>query len=98
MALMRALAAELAPHQITANAVAPGQIETRLNFADVEVMSARFGRDPLAFRDEFLASSVPASRMGTPEEVAGLYAYLASDEAAYVTGTTFRIDGGELLI
>ena len=39
---------------------------------------------------------MPARRMGTPEEVAGLFAYLASDEAAFVNGAVFRIDGGEL--
>lgn len=98
MALTRALACELFEHGITANAVAPGQIETQLNFADVEVMSARAGREAYDFRSEFLARSVPAGRMGTPEEVAGLYAYLASDEAAYINGATFRIDGGELSI
>jgi len=98
MALTRALACELADHAITANAVAPGQIDTQLNFADLEVMSAREGRDPYDARDEFLATSVPARRMGTPDEVAGLYAYLASDEASYVNGTTLRIDGGELSI
>lgn len=98
MALMRALACELAEHDITANAVAPGQIETELNFADVKVMSTRAGRMPTEFRAEFLESSVPLRRMGNPSEVAALYAFLASDEAAFITGTTFRIDGGELAI
>ncbi|WP_431324704.1 SDR family NAD(P)-dependent oxidoreductase [Rhizobium sp. YTU87027] len=98
MALMRALAMELAEHKITANAVAPGQIDTILNFADLEVMSARFGRDANEFRSEFLKTSVPLGRMGAPSEVAGLYTYLASDEASFVTGSTFRIDGGELAI
>lgn len=98
MALTRALACELADHRITANAVAPGQIDTQLNFADLEVMSAREGRDPYEARDAFLATAVPARRMGTSEEVAGLYAYLASDEASFVNGATLRIDGGELSI
>ena len=97
MALTRALACELAAHRITANSVAPGQIDTQLNFADVEVMSARAGRDPFEFRNEFIAT-VPAGRMAASEEVAALYAYLASDEAGFVNGATFRIDGGELAI
>ena len=98
MALMRAISMELAQYGITANAVAPGQIDTALNFSDLEVMSARFGRDAHDFRDEFLQSTVPMRRMGVPAEVAGLFTYLASDEASFVTGTTFRIDGGELAI
>jgi NAD(P)-dependent dehydrogenase (short-subunit alcohol dehydrogenase family) len=98
MALIRALACELADHGITANAVAPGQIDTLMNFSDLEVMSERVGRDPYEVRDEFLATTVPARRMGRPEEVAGLFTYLASDEAAYVNGATLRIDGGELAI
>lgn len=98
MALMRALAMELAPYKITANAVAPGQIDTILNFADVEVMSAKFGQDAHKFREDFLKTAVPLGRMGAPSEVAGMYTYLASDEASFVTGSTFRIDGGELAI
>ncbi|APG95268.1 short-chain dehydrogenase/reductase SDR (plasmid) [Sinorhizobium americanum] len=89
---------ELAQYGITANAVAPGQIDTALNFSDLEVMSARFGRNAHDFRDEFLQTTVPMRRMGVPAEVAGLFTYLASDEASFVTGTTFRIDGGELAI
>jgi NAD(P)-dependent dehydrogenase (short-subunit alcohol dehydrogenase family) len=98
MALMRALACELAKYRITANAVAPGQIETVLNYADVEVMSAKTGQDPRQFRADFLDATVPLKRMGEPSEVAALYTYLASDEAGFVTGSTFRIDGGELAI
>ncbi len=98
MALIRAISMELAQYGITANAVAPGQIDTALNFSDLEVMSARFGRDAHDFRDEFLQTTVPLRRMGVPAEVAGLFTYLASDEASFVTGATFRIDGGELAI
>lgn len=98
MALIRALSVELGEHGITANAVAPGQIDTDMNFSDLEVLSARIGRQPEDFRAEFLKTSVPVGRMGTPAEVAGLFTYLASDEASFITGATFRIDGGELAI
>jgi NAD(P)-dependent dehydrogenase (short-subunit alcohol dehydrogenase family) len=98
ISLMQALAVELAPYRITANAVAPGQIDTELNARDVRVLSAEQGRDPDEFRDRFLAERVPANRMGAPEEVAALYAFLASDEAPYVNGETIRIDGGELAV
>jgi NAD(P)-dependent dehydrogenase (short-subunit alcohol dehydrogenase family) len=98
MALIRALSTEVARHGITANAVAPGQIDTEMNFSDLEVACALIGRDARSVRQEFLDNAVPLRRMGAPEEVAGLFTYLASDEAGFVTGTTFRIDGGELAI
>lgn len=97
IALMRSLAIELAPHNITANAVAPGQVATDLNAADVAVISAREGIDPEAFMANILAQ-VPARRMARPEEIAGVFAFLASEDAAYISGATIRIDGGELAV
>jgi NAD(P)-dependent dehydrogenase (short-subunit alcohol dehydrogenase family) len=98
MSLMRHLAVELAPHQITANAVAPGQIDTVLNYGDLEVMGSIVGRSADDLRAEMLETIVPAHRMGHPAEVANVFAFLASDEAAFITGETIRIDGGELVI
>ena len=85
VSLTQALAVELAPHGITANCVAPGLIDTQL------------GRS-LNVPQAFLDTNVPAQRMGRAEEVAALYAYLASDEAAFITGAVMRIDGGELMM
>lgn len=82
--LMRTLAVELAPHNITVNDVAPGAIDTP--------MDAPLKREPAEMRD--LLSEIPLRRMGKPEEVAGLCVFLASDEASYVTGATYFIDGG----
>ena len=82
--LMRTVAVELAPYGITVNDVAPGAIDTP--------MDAALKRDPVKMRQ--LLSEIPAGRMGTPEEVAGLCVFLASDAAAYVTGATYVIDGG----
>jgi NAD(P)-dependent dehydrogenase (short-subunit alcohol dehydrogenase family) len=84
MMLARAMALELAEHAITVNLVAPGTVETDIN--------RHMLADP-AFRRQKLAA-VPAGRAGTPEDVAGAVAYLASREAAYVTGSTITIDGG----
>jgi len=84
--LMRTIAVELAPHQITVNNIGPGAIDTPMDA-------------PLkAHPDEMqqLLAEIPVGRMGKPEEVAGLAVYLASDEAEYVTGSTFFIDGGML--
>ncbi len=82
--LMRDLAMELGPLGITVNNIAPGAIATPIN-------KALF--DNQAMLDALLRN-IPLGRLGTPKDVAGLVAYLASDDAAYVTGSTFVIDGG----
>jgi glucose 1-dehydrogenase len=82
--LMRNLAVELGPYGITVNNVAPGAINTPIN--------AKL----LANKPELnaLLNNIPLGRLGNPEEVAGLVAFLASEEAAYVTGSTYVLDGG----
>jgi NAD(P)-dependent dehydrogenase (short-subunit alcohol dehydrogenase family) len=96
VALVRTLSLELAPRGLTVNAVAPGQIETAMNRRDLGLASEREGRPADEILRDHLERRVPARRLGTPEEVAALFAFLASDEAAFITGATFRIDGGEL--
>lgn len=82
--LMRDLAVELGPLGITVNNVAPGAIATPINKSLLEDKP----------KLNALLANIPLGRMGTPEDVAGLVAFLASDDAAYVTGSTFVIDGG----
>ena len=82
--LMRDLAVELGPLGITVNNVAPGAIITPINKS---LLDDHAKLDPLL-------RNIPLGRMGTSEEVAGLVAFLASDDAAYVTGSTYVIDGG----
>jgi glucose 1-dehydrogenase len=82
--LTRTIAVELAPHDITINNIAPGAIETP--------MDAPLEEHPRQMEE--LLSEIPLGRMGKPEEVASLALYLASDASAYVTGSTFFIDGG----
>lgn len=84
--LMRNLAIELAPLGITVNNVAPGAIETPIN------------RELLTEPDKLasLLENIPARRLGQPGDVAGAVAFLASEEAGYVTGTTLVVDGGLL--
>ena len=84
--LMRTIAVELAPHQITVNNIGPGAIYTPID-KDVE-------SDPKL--DHLILAEIPIGRWGKPEEVAQLAVYLASDAAAYVTGSTYFIDGGML--
>ncbi len=82
VALSKSLAEEVASRGITVNCVAPGFIETAMTEKLTDQQ-----------RDTILAS-VPAGRMGTPQEIAAAVLYLASLEAAYVTGATLHVNGG----
>jgi glucose 1-dehydrogenase len=82
--MMRTLCLELAPYQITVNDVAPGAIATPINQATLQSPEL-MGQ---------LLAEIPLKRIGSPEEVADLVAYLVSPEAAYVTGSSYFIDGG----
>jgi NAD(P)-dependent dehydrogenase (short-subunit alcohol dehydrogenase family) len=96
LGIVRTLSIELAPLDITVNAVAPGQIETRMSRRDLETVSRRAGVPAGDLLREHLERRVPARRLGTPEEVAAAFAFLASDDAAYISGEVVRVDGGEL--
>src|SRR5947209_7296674 len=85
--LMRTIAIELAPHKITVNNIAPGAIHTPIN-ADVEADPEKMAA---------LLKEIPLARMGQPDEVGKLAVYLASDAAAYITGSTYVIDGGLMI-
>ncbi len=78
---------------ITANIVIPGRIATnRIRFLD-EAKAKREGRSVESVTAES-TGSIPAGRYGEPEEYASAVAFLASNRASYITGTTLRIDGG----
>jgi 3-oxoacyl-[acyl-carrier protein] reductase len=80
--LARSLARELASRNITANVVAPGPVATD--------MLASVGDD----RQELISRAVPLGRLGEPEEVAAAVAFLAGEQAGYVTGAVLPVDGG----
>lgn len=82
--LTRTLAVELRGTGITINAIAPGAIETAINSAMLDDEAKRSA----------LLSHIPLGRLGQPEDVAGLCAFLASSDADYVTGSTYYVDGG----
>jgi NAD(P)-dependent dehydrogenase (short-subunit alcohol dehydrogenase family) len=88
LGLTRACAVELAPHGITVNAVAPGQIFTDTGRAAQELRS-----DALVYRHY---RDAPLGAGGQPQDVAGAVAYLVSDDARWVSGATLVVDGGYL--
>ena len=82
LGFMRSLALELAPQNIRVNAVAPGTIDTDL--------IAAYSEEKRKQR----ASEIPLGRLGTPEDVASVCVFLASDHASYITGETIHVNGG----
>ena len=82
--LMRDLAVELGPLGITVNNIAPGAVDTPIN-------TSLLANKP---KLDALLANIPLGRLAQPGEIAGLAAFLASDDAAYVTGSTYVIDGG----
>ena len=84
--MSKSLAAEVASRNITVNAVAPGFIQTAMT----DVLTDQ--------QKELIAARIPAGRMGLPGEIAAAVTYLASEEAAYVTGETIHINGGMAMI
>lgn len=83
---IRSAALEFSVYGITVNGVEPGNIMTD---------AVRLQRGPEFIRS--MEESIPLGRLGTPADVAGAFLFLASDDAAYITGTTIVVDGGQLL-
>ena len=87
LGLTRAAAKEVAPLGITVNAICPGLIETKM------AVETTTPEELQKFLDSF-----PLQRMGSPEEIGHLVVFLCSDEAAYITGASLDINGGDLMI
>lgn len=84
--MMKSLAQEYAKRNVTANCIAPGFIATPMT----DVLNEK--------QREAVLSKVPAARLGSPEDIAAAAVYLASNEAAYVTGQTLHVNGGMAMI
>jgi 3-oxoacyl-[acyl-carrier protein] reductase len=92
--LAKTLSRELAPYQITVNNVCPGRILTdRLRqTSNIQAKMAQGQTEEEALRD--LTKDIPLGRVGQPSELGAIVAFLASQQASYITGTTIQIDGG----
>ncbi len=87
MMMMKTLAQELASHKIRVNSISPGAIKTDINKQDWDSEEG----------EKQMLSQIPYGRIGEPEDIAKVAAWLASDEADYVTGATIYVDGGMVL-
>jgi Tropinone reductase 1 len=88
------MALEWAVHGIRVNCIAPGAIETRLYDAIFRLMP----EEQAAAQKEQARRRIPLQRVGEPQEIADAVLYLASDASSYVTGQTYAVDGGALLV
>lgn len=88
IAFSRTLAMELAPHKIRVNALCPGFVDTPFNDPATE-----YAGGPAAVAD-FVKTFIPLGRQGQPEEIAGVIAFLASDDSSFLTGQAVLVDGG----
>ena len=91
--LTQALAREMAPHGIRINAICPGIVVDTAMRSAIEVQQRQYGLPETEER----AKSIPMGRVSVPEDVARVAAFLASDEAAYMTGEAINLSGGLLM-
>ena len=93
IALSQAFAVEMAPHSVRVNSIAPGYMATEMQWEGLRQRAAHAG---ITFEEERqrVWDLVPLGRHGSPKDMGALVAFLASDEAAYITGATFTLAGG----
>jgi NAD(P)-dependent dehydrogenase (short-subunit alcohol dehydrogenase family) len=96
VALTRSLAQEVAPFGLTVNAVLPGDVDTAMKRWGMELEGLVLGKDYDQVVDEWIAK-IPVGRLGVSDDVANLVAFLASDQADFITGQAYNLTGGREL-
>lgn len=93
-AMLKTMSDELAPHNVTVNCLAPGAIQTERLEELMETRIAKTGQKQDDYMKQYLGA-IPMGRLGKAEEFAAAAAFLSSDRASYITGSTIAIDGGK---
>jgi 3-oxoacyl-[acyl-carrier protein] reductase len=93
--MTQALALELGRHNITANSICPGTIWTEMSELALRSSTAGSGKTFSQAKQDYIDQKIPVGRYGEPTDIANLVAWLASDEAAFITGSAQNLTGGE---
>lgn len=94
IALCKSVAQELGPSSVTVNVVSPGATNTSLRQGREESLRMQMGPDNYAKREQKILKMYPLRRIGTPDDIASMIAYVASDRASWVTGQVVSVNGG----
>jgi D-sorbitol dehydrogenase (acceptor) len=94
ISLTQSAALNLIQHGINVNAIAPGVVDGE-HWDGVDAFFAKYEYKARGQKKREVAASVPAGRMGRPEDLAGMAVFLASDEAEYIVAQTYNVDGGQ---
>lgn len=94
ISLTQSAALNLIPHGIGVNAIAPGVVDGE-HWDGVDAFFARYEQKPLGQKKREVGEGVPFGRMGRAEDLTGMAVFLASDEAAYIVGQCYNVDGGQ---
>jgi len=92
--LTQGMAVELAPHNVTANAILPGSVDTHMNEYEFHALEKHLGKTAEEIRKANELVIPLGNRMARPEEIASVASFLASDDASYITGATITVSGG----
>jgi NAD(P)-dependent dehydrogenase (short-subunit alcohol dehydrogenase family) len=98
IALVKSIAQEVGRHNITVNGISPGSVDTPLREGRNQELRSKLGDEKFERRSAAIEKSHPLGRTGQPEDVAGLMAFLVSEQARWITGQIYSVNGGAVMI
>lgn len=98
IALVKSIAQEVGSANVTVNAVAPGSVDTPLREGRNQQLREKIGSDKFERRQRAIVKAHPLGRTGEPDDVAGLITFLAGDQASWITGQVYNVNGGAVMV